>query len=281
MSGTNRTGNPQATLWNGPAGEAWVAAQEVVDGALRPFRDLLVEEVVATSGQRVLDVGCGTADTTVAIARRLGASAHCVGVDISEPMLAGARARAEKCGVAVDFRRADAQTHPFEPGSFDTVVSRFGVMFFDRPVAAFTNLRRAADHGAQLRCIVWRGPADNPFMAAPERAAAPLLPDLPVPDLEAPGRFALADRDRTAAILTGGGWTDIDIRPIDVECRMPEAELNGYLTRMGVVGNALRAVDEHTRDRVVGAVRAALDPFVHGDEVRYPAGCWMLSALAR
>ncbi|WP_231386978.1 class I SAM-dependent methyltransferase [Nocardia sp. BMG111209] len=277
---TNRTENPQATLWNGPAGAAWVAAQDVVDGALRPFRDLLVDEVVATSGHRVLDVGCGTAATTVAIAARLGDSGHCTGVDISEPMLAGARARAEKAGVAVEFLCADAQSHPFPPESFDTVVSRFGVMFFAQPRIAFANLRRAAAEGGALRCIVWRGPEENPFMTTPERTAATLLPNLRLPDPGEPGRFALADRDRVTAILDGSGWNEVALRPIDVECTMPEADLNWYISRMGVVGNAVQAVDEPTRERVVSAVRAALEPFVHGDRVRYPTACWMIEARA-
>ncbi|MQY25026.1 class I SAM-dependent methyltransferase [Nocardia aurantia] len=280
MDTTNRTENAQATLWNGPAGAAWVAARDVVDGALRPFQDLLVDEVAATSGHRVLDVGCGTAATTVAIARRLGDSGHCTGVDISEPMIAGARARAEQAGVTVEFLCADAQSHPFAPESFDTVVSRFGVMFFAQPEAAFANLRGSAAAGAALRCVVWRGPDENPFMTTPERTAAALLPDLRLPDPSAPGRFALADRDRVTSILTGSGWTDVDLRPIDVECSMPEADLNWYISRMGVVGNAVRDVDEPTRDRVVSAVRAALEHFVHGDRVRYPTACWLIGARA-
>ena len=131
-------------LWNGPAGRAWVEAQELLDQVFKPFEDLLVEAVCAGSGGRVLDVGCGTGSTTLAVARLLGAKGRCIGIDISEPMIAAARARAEREGTPASFIRANAQSHAFEPASFDMIISRFGVMFFDDSVRAFANLRRAA-----------------------------------------------------------------------------------------------------------------------------------------
>ncbi len=140
----------QTKLWNGPAGRAWVEAQEVLDQMFEPLEDLLVEAVLAGSGRRVLDVGCGTGSTTLAVARRLGAEGGCVGIDISEPMIAAARARAGREGLPASFIRANAQVHAFEPASFDLIISRFGVMFFDDPVAAFANLARAARNGGKL-----------------------------------------------------------------------------------------------------------------------------------
>jgi ubiquinone/menaquinone biosynthesis C-methylase UbiE len=189
----------QAARWNGPAGHAWVDAQAVLDETLQPFEDLLVEAVVAARGSRVLDVGCGTGATTLAVARRLGAEGRCVGIDISEPMIAAARARAEREGTPAGFIRADAQDHAFEPAAFDTIISRFGVMFFDDFVRAFANLRRAATDDAELRFIAWRSAADNPFMTTAERAAAPFLPNLPARRPDAPGQFALADRAESTA----------------------------------------------------------------------------------
>src|SRR5262245_56530601 len=109
----------QSALWNGAGGRAWVESQELLDRILRPFEDLLVEELAAGGGERVLDVGCGAGSTTVAFARRVGPAGRCVGVDISEPMLGAARARAEREGSGAQFVLGDAQTHPFEPGSFD------------------------------------------------------------------------------------------------------------------------------------------------------------------
>ena len=276
----NRSSGEQPALWNGSAGCAWVDAQETLDQMYKPFEDLLVDPVVAGSPRRVLDVGCGTGATTLAAARRLGTQAKCVGVDISEPMLAAARARAERVGSSATFIRADAQTHPFEPSSYDAIISRFGVMFFDDPVAAFANLRRAARAGAELRFAAWRSPDENPFMTTAERAAAPLLPNVPPRVADAPGQFGFADALRVRRILEESGWGKVDIQPIDVVCTMPESELTRYATRFGPLGRVLQDADERTRTRVVRTVRAAFEPFVHGAEVRYDAACWLVGAAA-
>ena len=278
MSDLHEAGHEQAELWNGPSGRAWVDTQPLLDQVLHPFEDLLVDAIQARRPRRVLDIGCGTGATTLAVARLLGTDGHCTGIDISEPMLAVARARAERDHIPADFIRADAQDYPFEPAGFDMLISRFGVMFFADPVQAFTNLRRAAARAAQLRCIAWRSATENPFMTAAERAAAPFLPSLPPRRPDAPGQFAFADTARVHAILADGGWNAIDIRPIDVECTFPAPELAHYLTRLGPVGGVLQDADEATRRHVLDAVRPAFDPFVHGAEVRFTAACWMIGA---
>ncbi|MGH8782232.1 class I SAM-dependent methyltransferase [Paraburkholderia sp.] len=280
MTDTQRTDNGQAALWNGPSGRAWIDWQTVLDAMFKPFENLLVDALRAGHGRRVLDVGCGTGATTLAFARAVGAQGQAVGVDISAPMIAVARERAERERVPAHFVCADVQTHPFEPAGFDTIVSRFGVMFFDDPVRAFANLRGAATDGATLRFIAWRAPAENPFMTTAERAAAPLLPDLPARRPDGPGQFAFADHGRVVSILEASGWTDIDIVPIDIECTLPETELIGCFTRLGPLGLILQNVDERTRAQVVATVRAAYDPYVHGTEVRYTAACWMVVARA-
>ncbi len=280
MDVTHQTDSGQAAFWNGHSGRAWVEAQEVLDQMFKPFEDLLVEAVLAGPGHRVLDVGCGTGSTTLAVARRLGAKGHCMGVDVSEPMITAARARASREDTTASFLRADAQSHAFTPASFDTIISRFGIMFFDNPVQAFSNLRRAASDGAALRCIAWRSAAENPFMTTAERAAAPLLPGMPARQPDAPGQFAFADRHRVASILEESGWAELDIRPLDVDCTLPENELVGYITRLGPVGLILQEADERTRTQVIETVRAAFEPYVHGAELRYTAACWMVSARA-
>lgn len=280
MEAVGRTDGEQAARWNGPAGHAWVAAEAVVDELFKPLEDLLVEAVPAGNDGRVLDVGCGTGGTTVAVARRLGPAGHCVGIDISGPMVDAARARAEREGASASFIRADAQDHTFEPAAFDTIISRFGVMFFDDSVRAFANLRRAARGDAGLRFIAWRDAAENPFMTTAERAAAPLLPDLPTRRPDGPGQFALADAGRIRRILEESGWGGIDIRPIDVTCVLPEAELVPYFSRFGPLGMVLPETDERTRTQVVATVRAAFDRFVHGADVRFTAACWLVDARA-
>ncbi|WP_266170124.1 class I SAM-dependent methyltransferase [Dyella subtropica] len=278
MDVTRQTNDEQTTLWNGTGGRAWVESQAVLDQMFEPFECLLAESVPAGSAHRVLDVGCGTGSTTLAVARRLGAKGRCIGIDISDPMLAAARVRAEREGAPASFIRADAQMHAFEPASFDAIISRFGVMFFEDSVRAFANLRRAARDGAELRFVAWRGPEENPFMTTAERAAARLLPNLPARAPNAPGQFAFADKHRVYRILEEGGWAGIDIRSIDVACTFPEKELIPYLTRLGPLGRVLQEVDGPTHAQVIETVRTAFDPYVHGAEVGFTAACWMVVA---
>lgn len=269
-----------AALWAGSGASGWIASQDVIDRMFQPIEELLVHAIAAEPTSAVLDVGCGTGSTTVAVARRLGASGRCTGIDISEPMIAAARERAERAHAAASFIAADAQTFQLEPASFDAIMSRFGVMFFNDMVAAFRNLRRAARPGACLRCVVWRSPTDNPFMTTAERAAAPLLPDLPARRPDEPGQFAFADRDRVRRILEDSGWTTIDLQPIDVPCAIPERDLARYLTQLGPVGRMLQQADDSFRARVLAVVRPAFDPYVHGAEVRFTAACWLVAARA-
>jgi SAM-dependent methyltransferase len=280
MDMTHETRDDQASLWNGPGGHAWVDEQQLLDRLLKPFETLLIEAVAARSPQQLLDVGCGTGSTTLAAARLLGAQGRCIGVDISAPMIAAARAGAEREGSQARFICADVQDHVFDPASTDMIMSRFGVMFFDDPVRAFANLRRAATGDAEMCCIAWRSAEENPFMTAAERAAAPLLPNLPVRRPDAPGQFAFGHRDRVHGILEKSGWAESDIRPIDVACALPANELVRYVTRLGPVGRILHEADAQTRARVIDAIRPAFDPYVRGDEVRVTAACWIIAAQA-
>jgi len=277
MEVTQQIAAEQANLWNGPAGRAWVESQVLLDRMFKPFEDLLVSTVVSLSARRVLDVGCGTGATTLAVSPLLGSEGKVVGVDISEPMIQIARQRAQQQGSAAQFIAADAATHDFGERTFDAVISRFGVMFFADPVQAFTNLRSATNDGGHLRCIAFRSATENPFMTAAERAAAPLLPNLPA-RRAGPGQFAFADADRVHGILAASGWQHIDLDPIDVVCTFPAADLDSYLAQLGPVGLALRDADPQTRDRVTRAVRAAFAPYIHGNEVRFTSANWMLRA---
>jgi SAM-dependent methyltransferase len=278
VEAVQRRSDEQAKLWNGSAGCAWVEAQALLDRTLQPFEDLLVEAVAASGARRVLDIGCGTGSTARAVARLLDSRGQPAGIDISEQMIEAARMLSAQDRTQPTFICADAQTHQFELGSFELLISRFGTMFFTDPVAAFANLRRAGAQGARLCSITWRGPETNPFMTAAERAAAPLLPNLQGRRADVAGPFGLADERRARAILEASGWTEIDIRPIDVVCTLPEHELIRYGTRFGPVGTALRDADPHTRAQVATAVRTAFDPYVHGTDARFTASCWQVAA---
>jgi SAM-dependent methyltransferase len=195
-------------------------------------------------------------------------------------MIVAARARAVREGVPTSFVCADAQTHRFESASFDAIIPRLGVMFLNDPAAAFSNLRRAARSKAKLRFVAWRSAAENPFMTPAERAAAPLLPNLPAHRPGAPGQFAFADEQRVRRILESSGWGDVEIRPLDAPCILPESELVLYITRLGPLGLILHEANPTKRDRIVQTVRHAFDPYVDGGQVRFNAACWMVAARA-
>ncbi len=281
MQATNPTNADQAQHWGGAGAEGWVELKGLIDRLFAPFAELLTADFPAGSMSRVLDVGCGTGDTTLAAARRLGPAAECVGIDISEPMLVAARAHAEREGVRAKFICGDAQSYELAPAYFDQVISRFGVMFFDDPVRAFANLRRGVKDSGRLRFVAWRSPAENPFMTTAERAVAPLLPAMPPRQPDAPGQFAFANRDRVAGILEQGGWVDVDIQPVDIECAVPQKELVRYVTKLGPLVRVLPQIDATLRVRVIETACAAFAQYVRGDEVRFVAACWLVSASAR
>ena len=256
----------QRAAWNGHSGKVWVESQELLDRVLQPFEDALFE---AELGRRVLDVGCGTGSATI----RAGRESVAVGIDISAPMLARARERAEAANVPAVFIEADATT--YELDAFDTVISRFGVMFFEDPVRAFRNLRRT---GGALRAVAWRSPAENEFMTTAERAVAALLPALPPRRPNAPGQFAFGSRDRVIDILRASEWRDLDVALLDVTCSMPASALIPYATRLGPVGRVFEESDAATRALVTEKLEAAFSRFVAGDEVRFPAAGWLITA---
>lgn len=271
--------NPeQSARWNDRAGRGWAELGDLLDRVLAPFVPPLLDEIGPVAGRRILDVGCGAGALTLAAVER-GASG--LGVDISAPLIGAARARASRLGLAgAGFVQADAQVHPFDPNGFDSLVSRFGVMFFDDPAAAFRNLRSAVRPGGRLACFAWRGAAENGFMTAAERAAAEILPQLPARVENAPGQFGFADPGRVRSILADGGWHDAAVTPVDVECSLTEDELGLYARRMGPVADLLPTLDEATRSEVERRLDAAFLPYVRDGVARFTAACWMLTAGA-
>ena len=188
----------------------------------------------------MLDVGCGSGQTTLALGGRVGAAGRAVGVDISRPMLDVARRRGE-VAPQVAFHEADAQTFAFEPATFDAIHSRFGVMFFEDPTAAFANLRGALKPGGRLAFICWRTPLENPTMTAPMLAASAHLPPPELPAPGAPGPFAFADAERVRTILGAAGYADIDISPQDMPAGGHTVEGAVDLAlKIGPLGKALR-----------------------------------------
>ncbi|MDI3385050.1 methyltransferase domain-containing protein [Streptomyces sp. B-S-A8] len=204
----------QEQAWNGPEGAYWVQNQDRWDAVNSGFNELLLDAAGFGPEGRVLDIGCGSGQTTRLAARR-AARGRVLGVDLSAPMLDRARASAAREGLDnVTFERADAQVHAFSPGAFDAAVSRYGVMFFADPVAAFANIGGALRPGGRLAFVCPAEPEGNGWL----RAMLSLRDHLPVGDFAAPGRpgmFAFTDPDRARAVLTGAGFADVRTDPVE------------------------------------------------------------------
>jgi ubiquinone/menaquinone biosynthesis C-methylase UbiE len=279
-----RPNDQQIEYWNEQGGPRWVHFKDLLDAQLHPLGLAVIDRAAPASGSRVLDVGCGCGDTSLELARRVGEAGHVVGADISAPMLARAREVACEAGLTnVAFEEADCQIHDFGAGVFDRVVSRFGVMFFADPVAAFTNLRTATAPSGEMVFICWQAPHNNPWMMVPMMAAMQHITMDAPPNPQAPGPFAFANADRVRGILTDAGWSDIVID--DHRCTLNVGgssisleEAADFMLHLGPTARALIGQEDDVRSRVAEAVREALRPFHGASGLEMDGACWLVTA---
>jgi len=280
---TNEPNAEQVEYWNEVSGAKWVALQEVLDAQIGPLGLAAMDRVGVAPGDVVIDVGCGCGDTSLTLAQRVGDRGRVLGLDLSGPMLARASERAQQGRVAnVAFVQGDAQIHDFEAGAFDLLFSRFGVMFFADPTAAFTNLRRALKPGARLGFVCWQSIRKNPWMLVPTLAMAAEVELPPPPEPGSPGPFSLDDEDRIRAILGGAGFESIAIEPLEAQLAIAgggDLDAAVDLTmKLGPVGRVMAQADADTRARVRRAVEAALAPYETAAGVRLDAAASLVTA---
>lgn len=198
--------------WDEELTSRWLAHLERREAPLRPVSDALFERAKLSPGMTVLDVGCGAGPTTMEAARRVAPNGRVTGVDISPGMIQAARDRA--ADLEIEWLVADVEQHVFEPGTFDAVISRFGVMFFANPVRAFENLAMACRTGARLVMAVWPERDKSEFFTAPLRVLARTLDRLgatfALPPVDAPP-FTLGKPENLNAVLASSGWSDVEI----------------------------------------------------------------------
>jgi len=264
--------------WNGRPAEVWVTEAERFDTMLAPFGRRLLEAADLQPGERALDVGCGNGAVSLDAARAVERDGAVTGLDLSGPMLELARKRAPQ-HAQVAFVQGDAQTASFDE-PFDAVLSRFGIMFFDDPVAAFANLARATRRGGRLCFVCWQEMLANEWIAVPAMAmvAHVGIPDLPAPG--APGPFALADPERTRGLLESAGWSGVVIEPFNAGMRLgsdPEDVLDFMLS--DEMGRRLTAGKDPEAVRAGSeAALNALRPYATAEGVVLGGAAWIVSA---
>lgn len=272
----------QREYWNSQVGEEWSRQAARTDKMFEGLTAAAFKVLALQPGERVLDIGCGAGDTTLAAARQVGASGHVVGADISKPLLQLAADRAKASRLDIEFVEADAGSAALPGAPFDAAFSRFGVMFFEEPVSAFAHIRACLRPGGRMVFICWRPFDENAWTSAPLDALKPMLDaPLPPPDQNVPGPLALANPNKIRSVLSASGWRDLVIGrwdgPLIVGADAEDAA--GYLLK---IGPSARAIAEHKLDPVA-AGRLITDRLA---EAQTPAGvslsaaCWIVRAIA-
>jgi ubiquinone/menaquinone biosynthesis C-methylase UbiE len=272
--------------WNGEAGSNWSERDDQMSAMLRPLGAEAIERAAPEAGEWVLDIGCGCGDTTVELAWAVGSSGGALGVDISAPMLVTANQKidslAEELRDGITFKLADASSHDFAPATFDLLFSRFGVMFFADPAAAFANMRGALKPGGRLTFLCW-GPVDqNDWIMVPMKAARAHLPPPEPMEPGAPGPFAFADTAYVTKILQTAGFTDIDFEATEPTMKMGDGEsLDAsveFFMELGPVSGGLVDQPESVRNAVRESVLAAVSDRYLDGYVQLPGKCWLVTA---
>lgn len=269
--------------WQGEEGDHWAANADRYTRMLEAFGDVVAEAAGFRPGERVLDIGCGCGDVSLLAGGAVGASGFVQGIDLSPAMVDVATARAADAGLGnVAFAAADAAT--FRPGKagFDVLVSRFGVMFFDDPVGAFTNLRSLLAPGGRLAFVCWQDLVANAWMLVPGLAAAQVLPLPTGGDPAAPGPFAFADSDRVTSLLTAAGFGETQAMPASARLWLGEtaAETAAFLRTTGMGRTMFADADPETVDTALSKVTEALVAHETEGGVELDGAAWLVTASA-
>lgn len=274
----------QIAYWNDKAALNWLTLQTRIDAAFAPLTARALDAAAVGAGERVIDIGCGCGATTLELARRVGPAGEVRGFDVSAPMAARARERIAEAGLAqAQVEIADAAVHPFVPDHADLLFSRFGVMFFVDPVAAFANLRRAMRPGGRMLCAAWRPLVENPWFVLPLEAARSLLPPMAPPEPDAPGPYAFGNPERVHAIMAAAGWREVTLTRQDIAIRLAPpgqlAEATEFVMRLGALARALVDVEAAVQARVAKAVAEVLASHDGTEGIHLTGSIWLIGAV--
>jgi len=269
----------QHEFWNGPSSARWIELQAQLDAFMRPITEALLARAEARPGERIVDVGCGCGETSLLLARQ-APGATVLGVDLSAPMLAHAASRRTAGAADVQFVQGDASAFDFG-APLDLVVSRFGVMFFEDPVAAFAHLRSALAPGGRFVFACWRSLDANPWMGIPLGALMQHLPAPEPPRAGVPGPFAFGDRDYLDDVLRDAGFADREIEPLAPSLRLegPLDRIVNFYARSGGTSRLLADAEDAVRARALDAMAEVLAAHHDGEGVGFDGGVWLVRCV--
>ena len=267
----------QLRAWDGDEGAYWANQADRFDRSIAAFHGRLLAAAAIAAGDRVLDVGCGTGQTTRDTAR-LATRGRALGVDLSSQMLDVARQRAiDERLTNVSFEQADAQIHPFEPQSFDVAISRTAAMFFGDLRAAFSNVGRALVPGGRLALTVWQPLLANEWIQQISGALSAGR-ELPAPPPDAPGPFSLSDPDRVRAILTSAGFADVELEGTNAALWFGTDADDAHQFVLGLMGWMLEGLDDTGRGRAIDDLHSTMRAHETPEGVVFGSGAWTVSA---
>jgi SAM-dependent methyltransferase len=278
---TNNSNNAQADYWTNEGGPSWVRHERRYERMLQPFDDALIGALRPVSGDRILEIGCGFGATSIALAAS-GATVH--GVDIAPPMIDRARERVQGTAANITFDVADAQEGDLG-GPYDTIASRFGVMFFADPVRAFTNIASSVRPEGNLAFVCWQSLDRNPWLGLPIEVLQSFTGTLAAAPSPAPGTpnpLALADPVLTEGVLRGSGWTDIEFEPVEPLLSIGGGDGIDGAVELALNGSSVKALlagdDGTLRSQVVDALTERFAEFTKGDAVLMQSSAWLVTA---
>ncbi len=270
----------QKEFWSEQVGQQWIDYQADMDRLFDPILQLVLSHANLKSGEAVLDIGCGAGTSTSRAAQLVGPMGHCTGADISETLLNHGASTVNRNNTR--WLLADAQTHPFEPNSFDVMISRFGVMFFEDTVSAFRNIRSSLKPNGRIVMAAWGLAQDNPWFMYPARAAKERLGAMPKTDRTLPGPFAFEDHERILSQLTDAGFTDVAVQTFDMklDAGTDMKQVAALCCQIGPVVGALNHFNGSQADVEAIAARIAelFTPCQEKDGIYIPASIHLFSA---
>ncbi len=270
--------------WNSEVGQTWARMDEVLAATHAPVTDLLLSRAAISTGERVLDIGCGAGQSTRRAALACGPSGSVTGADLSRAMLDRARMRGVVAGAApIRYLERDVEADAFPPASFDLVLSQFGVMFFEDSAAAFARIRACVAPAGRIVFVAWAAADENPWFCLPRAVAVAELGPVESND-DAPGPMAFRDRGRVEGYLRAAGWQDVASAAVGLELTPPgtRAEVAWQATTMGPAARVARVhdADDAARGRIAAGIAERFADYERDGAVFVPARVNLFSAVA-